>query len=107
MTSQRCPQCERIDAAAKVSAIVKSGTRYSTSYDTKEESSYRDNGVEWSFNFDSVTTTTQTILARQLDFPDKGGTTMFLGWLAFIFFCPLAVITVWGRDKAIIRTGGV
>jgi len=104
VASQRCPKCNRIDATAKVSAIVKSGTKYSTSYDTKEDASYRENGIEWSFNLDSVTTTTQTILARQLNFPDKAGVAMACGWTFFILLSLSDALFSWIRADS-VRTG--
>jgi hypothetical protein len=104
VASQRCPQCKRIDATAKESAIVKSGTRYSTSFDTKEDASYNDNSVDWSFSFDSVTKTTQTVLAKQLSFPSTASTVAFTSWLLIIFLGLAAVVCSLIRDDT-AKTG--
>jgi hypothetical protein len=86
MASQRCPRCQRSDAVAKVTAIVRGGTRYITSSSTKISPTLSDDDADWTFSFNSVNQTSQTVLAKQLDFPDKGGGAMWFGWGFCIFF---------------------
>src|SRR5262249_21784851 len=78
-----------------VSAIIAGGTRITDSSSFHMHPSLdQDGDVQWSLSYEQTINTSQSVLASQLAFPDKGSEVVFFGWLALVVFAIGAIISL-------------